>query len=491
MLITESHFPENEVVLRRWPSAADFYGERDNRTKLELADLDLYSSRPIEIWIDPTRASSSAIQQTALIACNLTARWARNIHVRMQRETLSVDGVRRDGHDLLSERIISEMRAADPFGDFRIVPLDSKPLDGSPLRLFIGPWNDSPDLTEYIAEDDYVVAAIGRLALGNRGAPIERGPVSETPLTTAAAGLAASLGVADLFKRAVGHGRGEWLPDFRWDLWEQRLASATDDAGLPVKHCSRDLGRIMIAGVGAIGSSLLYLLDLWDATGSLLVLDRDRVETSNLNRSLVFNVSHVLDDLKKTEIAERFLSRGRLSSKRLDGTWHEHAPSISREPFDVWISFTNEDGAWAELPFHLPPVVLQGTTTSGWGFGAGRHVPRKEDCTLCRMPRPEAVFRGPCAEGEIAPDEANPPLRASLPFLSAASAALVLAELVKINLGDVRDLPNEISVDLRTGLPAVISLKRRAGADCRGCTFLQMSAWQDRGGRGRFRNLST
>lgn len=123
----------------------------------------------------------------------------------------------------------------------------------------------------------------------------------------------------------------------------------------------------------------------------------------------------------------------------------------------MWVSLTNEDGAWAAVPFQLPPVVLHGTTTSGWGFSAGRHIPRQEDCTLCRLPRPIAEFRGPCAEGEIGAEPTGPPVRASLPFLSAASAALVLAEMLKLCVGGksatdaatILHLPNDTAADLR------------------------------------------
>ncbi len=170
----------------------------------------------------------------------------------------------------------------------------------------------------------------------------------------------------------------------------------------------------------------------------------------------------------------------------INGTWHETAAKLTLEPYDVWISFTNEDGAWAEIPFQLPPVVIHGTTTSGWGFSAGRHIPRRDDCTLCRLPRPEAVFRGPCAEGEIESEVETTPVRASLPFLSAASASLVLAELIKLNSPKIIYLPNDVSADLITGLPAVVKLIRPANNNCRGCKAATTKLWELRGGRSRY-----
>jgi hypothetical protein len=94
--------------------------------------------------------------------------------------------------------------------------------------------------------------------------------------------------------------------------------------------------------------------------------------------------------------------------------------------------------------------------------------------------------------------EFGPLARASLPFLSAASAALVFAEMLKLSVGlndsslfsEVACLPNGVAADLLYGLPAVIALKRMASSSCRGCKALNYLAWETKGGRGRYRALS-
>jgi hypothetical protein len=163
---------------------------------------------------------------------------------------------------------------------------------------------------------------------------------------------------------------------------------------------------------------------------------------------------------------------------------------MAEHPFDIWISLTNEDGAWAEVPFLLPPIVLQATTTSGWGMGAGRHIPRREDCVFCRLPRPETQFRGPCAEGNIVLDEARPPAQAALPFLSAGAASLLLAEYLKLGAAPLVVLPNEVGADLRYGLPTVMALSRMRVNGCRGCAASQSNRWEKWGGRGRYSHYS-
>lgn len=480
-------------IYQRWATLAEFYRERDNRTMLEVQNLAQYANRLVEIYVDPHEARQLAVQQIALLACNLTARWARRVRLVMPLNVALDEHLRRDGYGTLDQRIIAEMRGADPFGDFRLVSSAEARRDDedeSPLRLLIGSWLEPPETTIKIAADDYIVSAGGWSVFGRRGSGLNSG-VASLPAITPAAALAASLGAADLFKRAVGHPKRQWMPNFAWCLWAHKLTEQIPDyvEGHRVAG-DVDFGRTLLAGVGAIGSALVYLLDMMRLRGFLTLLDRDSVELSNLNRSPLFDVSHVLSDDLKTSASARYLDRHNLEMSLINGTWHEHAAQIVSEPYDVWISFTNEDGAWAEVPFQLPPVVLHGTTTSGWGFSAGRHIPRREDCTLCRMPRPQAEFRGPCAEGEIEPAEAAAPVRASLPFLSTASASLVLAELIKLSSPASVQLPNDVSADLRYGLPALVQLTRLANPSCRGCRATFSRRWADRGGRGKYSSYS-
>ncbi len=491
----------------RWRTADEFYLDRDDRTAREVHHLARYVNRPVEILIDPRAAHTPAVQQIALLACNLTARWARRVLVRAPLVDLE-ERLAREGHLLLGGRILAEMISADPFGDFAVTDdFNVLNVNGeSPLRLFVGPWADADDLLQGITPDDYFVDAFSWTARGRRGSGFVEAPAE--PSTVAAAALAASLGSADLFKRAVGHDRAEWLPNFAWCMWSHTLTRPTSAAEskheigemprvLPVST-SLDLGHTLLAGVGAIGSALVYIADFLQLSGRLTLLDRDLVETSNLNRSPLFTAAHASENAEKVLAAGAYLSNQAVEVRAITGTWHVHGAWLAEEQFDLWVSLTNEDGAWATVPFQLPPVVLHGTTTSGWGFGSGRHIPRLEDCTLCRMPRPAAPFRGPCAEGEVAKAETGPPVRASLPFLSAASAAIVLAEMLKLSLisndpslaGEVARLPNDVAADLRYGLPAVVALKRLASLECRGCKVVNYPSWEAKGGRGKYRSLS-
>ena len=469
---------------RGWGSADAFYRERDDRTAREVGGLAGYALYPVEIRVDPAAAAADTTQRVALVAANLTARWARRVRVVTPAVPL-VASLARAGWRTLAERIRGEMRAADPFGDFEVVPPEGERRDDGaalPLRLYVGAWAAS--VADGPCGDDFVVDASGWQALGRRarhGVPIDaaRAARAARPASVAAAGLAGALGAADLFKRAVGHPVEAWLPTLAWCTWRHQLRTGTaarDEIApaAPVPE-TLDLGHTLVAGVGAIGSALLYLVDLAPARGTVGLLDRDRVETSNLNRSPLFTAGDALAKAEKVSVGREYLGGRDLGVEVYRGTWRDCVDQVRAARFDTWVSFTNEDAAWAEIPFQLPPVVVHGTTTSGWGFGAGRHVPGRDDCTLCRMPRPAAEFRGRCAEGDVAPPTAPAPVRASLPFLSTAAAALVYAELAKRKHRDEAELPNDVAADLREGLPAVLAVTRRGTPGCRGCRAAALS----------------
>jgi hypothetical protein len=485
---------ESARTARRWPTPEHFYQERDDRTARQVGNITSYVHCPVEILVDPAAASDATVQRITLVAANLTARWARKVRVVMSNDASLVSPLMRDGAKTLASRVVSEMRSADPFGDFSVGESGYTEAD-SPLRLFVGPWSQTaPEM----APNDYHVHAMWWTALGRRcgnGLTSSTGDTRRAA-TAAAAGLAAALGAADLFKRAINHSPERWMPTFAWDTWSNELALETSawSSVIPrVVAPSLDLGRMLVAGVGAVGSAFVYLADLMAISGELTVFDRDRVDATNLNRSPLFTAQHAIDAVEKTEVVAEYLRKRGLIVAAQTGEWRESAAAFAAQSFDAWVSLTNEDGAWAELPFQLPPVVFHGTTTSGWGFSAGRHIPGREDCTLCRMPRPSAEFRGPCAEGEIPSEAATAePIRASLPFLSTAAAALLLGAYEQLAYSPApASSPNDVSADLGGGLRAVIALRRGPTPNCRGCAALASSAWRRKWPRGRFVRFSS
>lgn len=469
-----------DAIRKRWPSAEAFYCERDHRTRLEVQNLHKYVQKPVEIHVDPEFSEDVTIQRMVLLVANLTARWARKIRVLTPEVKLAAP-LRVHGDESLDCRIKREMSEADPFGDFKVGDIGAS--DSNSLRLYIGPCARCA-----LTQADYVIDASGWTVLGRRGNSIDE--YLRDTATAPAAGLAAAIGSADLFKRAIGHAPNEWVGRVKWCTWNHLDDGGGSCAVAPGIPIALDLGDLLIAGIGAIGSALLYILSWMPLEGHVTALDRDFVEASNLNRSPLFTAFDAATSMSKVDVARAALSSLGIEVEAVEGTWRSHGERLGRSRFDVWVSLTNEDGAWAEVPFQLPPIVLHGTTTSGWGFGFGRHIPRVEDCTACRLPRPHAEFRGPCAEGEVTSTDHQEPVRASLPFLSTASAALIATELLKLQFPQAPSLANAVCGDFRLGLPAIVATLIGANPECRACQIADLPLWLERGGRSRYASFS-
>ncbi|MBZ5505816.1 MAG: ThiF family adenylyltransferase [Acidobacteriia bacterium] len=470
-------------VQRNWTDATAFYAERDHRTQLEVNGLHRYVSMPVEIWVDRSLANDITIQRITLVAANLTARWSRNVRVVVPDVALA-EPLQIHGDKTLASRIKREMLEADPFGNFTIT--HTLEFDPASIRLYVGSCKSQAFM---VTANDYLVDAAGWTALGRRGTIEDTYQRSSS--TAPVAALAGAIGAADLFKRAIGQGVEHWLGDVNWCMWHNVMESAVSRCGAPAYGSSvAELGELLVAGVGAVGSAFLFILSLMPIRGRITAFDRDFVDASNLNRSPLFTATDAAVSRAKSEVALDLLRRCGIEGKAVQGTWTAFGELLGRKNFDLWVSLTNEDGAWADVPFQLPPVVLHGTTTSGWGIGFGRHVPRVEDCTLCRLPRPRAEFRGPCAEGDIAPPENSQPIRASLPFLSTVSASLIAAEVLKLEFPEIISLPNAVYADFRYGLPIVLSSLLGPTSGCPGCQITNSSLWIHRRGLSRHVSLS-
>ena len=165
---------ERARVAARWPSAEAFYAERDDRTRRGVGEIAGFAVQPVEIWIDPFAADDITVQRIALVATNLTARWARRVRVVLPNGVALATPLPRDGTTTLNARLLREMTLADPFGHWTLGPPEEGGGDasgGGPLRLFVGPWSAESRAAAGAAPegDDYRVDARWWSALGVRG----------------------------------------------------------------------------------------------------------------------------------------------------------------------------------------------------------------------------------------------------------------------------------------------------------------------------------
>lgn len=433
-------------------NASEFYALRDSRTNACVARLG-YVSRRVAITIGPDVAATYAGQVAFLLAVNLTARWCRCLRIgaapvgvdpRLAR-TVGLDAPR------LDELAAVMAQRADPFGVFAI----GGEGHHAELELHVG--------AEEAPSSAYCVRGDGWLALG--GAAVrERAHglgVGDNPLGAA---LAAAVGCAWLFRRAVDEDPHALPQSVVLSLWNLRGATAAVDG--PSLH--GDLGKVMLVGCGAVGSAIAWLASLTPLTARWLLVDGDTVDPTNLNRSPLF----VADDIgaAKCDIVASLLTRVGREVVAVP-EWFDDALAARRvfdDRPDVVIPAANDRGVRHGVQHQVPPLQVYGTTGRDWQAFLGRHIPLTEDCLACRFPSNRAAPPLACATAHVlVPDLAEPSVDAALPFLSSAAAIMAVAELAKmVGSGQYPMNGNFACLDFRGRLDDFFVEQRVRAAGC-------------------------
>ena len=439
-------------------TAEKFYEQRDHRTGLVIAST-AYREASVQITLGP-EATSFADQVAFLTAVNLTARWCRRI--ALSAPALAIDPRLGTAFGLArmsaAQAAAALAHAADPFAQVG-ADLAAEPA----IHLVIG--TDAP-------RGAYPILGRGWIAMA--GDAVRGDGDTENPL---GAVLAACVGVAYLFRTAVGVPRPDRV---RLSLWNLRGGEAADKGPrLPLVS----LGRVLVVGCGAVGSAILYLAPLAGLGGEFDLVDRDRVQISNLSTAPIFFADSLGD--QKVEIAVEYLKRNGLAAVA-HPLWFDDAVAAGRvfgERPDLVIPAANERDVRRQIQHQVPPLQIYGTTGRNWDVFLGRHIPLKEDCLACRFPRAHLVGEPAlaCGSGNLptAP-RVDAPVTATLPFLPTAAAVIAVAELVKTALPGYPRNANFGCLDFfgTLGDFLVICHERRHGCICRGQTdvWIQLNA---------------
>lgn len=412
-------------------TADEFHAARDQRT-LACAGAARFHDAKVVLSIDDLEAQTASGQATFLIAANLMSRWARRARIDVPRIALrpEVGSLAIAPRDGLAETTLELMRWADPFGDFEAGTWRDA------IRVHVGAGGTS---------DAHCIRGDGWLALAGTPARDRSGRQHDTVGLGAA--LAACVGVAIAFRRAIGD---PVIPsDVRLSLWNLRGGASAEQGPPPVQI---KVGRLLIAGFGAVGSSYAYLLAPGRPIGEIVIVDGDVIDASNLNRSPIFGAPQL--GLQKALVGEQFfLERGVLA--RAVSSWLDDAIRSGElgARFDLVVPVANERAARLVVQQQVPPLQIYGTTSRDWQAFLGRHLPLVEDCLICRFP--ERAAKGTpamvCSTGAVGQFDATgaPHADAALPFLSVASAALAIAETQKAMLDVYPVQPNFACLDFR------------------------------------------
>jgi hypothetical protein len=181
-----------------FPAIADeFYTLRDDRTNLCIATRDYQQAR-CAVYLAPEQAATFAGQTMLLVAANLLSRWCRHVAIALPPTVAHPSVAAGD----LGELVLSQIRDADPFGDFRIVGVES--VAASDVTLCLG----GPAPRAAGGRAIFITASGWLAGLSERNALVLPQNQAENLLGAVAA---ACLGVAQVFKIAVGMPAALWF----------------------------------------------------------------------------------------------------------------------------------------------------------------------------------------------------------------------------------------------------------------------------------------
>jgi hypothetical protein len=394
----------------------------------------------------------------SLVALNLLARWCRNVTVQMAPGAKSRLPSTR-GSDL-RDTLDEMMSEIDPFGNFDFAEI---PRGESDAVLVLGASMDSFGAKAVRIDG---CGWVGGLSLRTPKNFAKTEQCQENPIGPA---FASCLGVAEIFRRAAGLGRSEepsWYSLFDFDY----SRSYPGELANPSLESSIDLGRILQVGCGAVASSLDQLLALTDWRGTIDLIDYDKAEMTNCNRSLSFNASDCVSNAYKADVCGRTL---RTVGFQVNVHRVAYADFIKEghylhPPPDLILCLANEQNVWSTIQNNLPPLALHATTTRNWGTNLGRHIPKVDWCLMCRFGQElNHQFVPQCGEGQLIPESTtSPAVEGVLPFMPSISSVILLSELAKMSRPNYPINRNFVTFSTRHTDGQFVQLQKQPTENC-------------------------
>ena len=447
----------------------EFYARRDDRTE-QLVDTADYQTAPVLITVADDLATTLAGQVMTLTACNITSRFNRNIDIVVSDVALEEALHHSNYPTTLASRARAEMGDADPFGTFRT---RATPADDVTYEAVLAIGN-APTPTEPVIR----VTACGWSLRIQRNAPIEDfTDSSPNPVGPAAA---ACFGVGELFKTLIGLPAHQQPTAFSFDAF---TLTPNPDGSLhtvdPEFPSTMDFGTVELAGVGSIGSALLYVLDMLPVQADFALIDHDIVEFENLNRSPIFTAADAdAGDRSKVAVGERYLAAHEgISVQAFPERYGATQAQDDLYP-DIVLPEVDDDRAREDIQYSRPPLMIE-TTTNGTAVNVRRQIPIEDSCLLCHFPPDETSYSPACAMANVgsqgAADEAetgDDDGDAALPFVSSLAGVLLSGELVKTQYDDYPHVGSFVEVETFTNFAVPMPrYDKQREDDCPFCSY--------------------
>jgi len=390
----------------------EFYRLRDKRTKEYLPGQAL-EPRPVYVSADLQTSKTRAGQLAVLSLVNQLARVHRVIAVNLPHGTLPLLSNSGLTAQDLRGAVLAAMRNADPYGNFAFS--SSRPSQS--LSIGLGVESDR--------ECDWYIGARNSIA------HLARSPLEffRSEGSVRGAALASCLGAAALFRSQLGLATAPRVLSC-WNYREGEQA-AEGPADLQIL----DVGRVLMIGAGAVGASLAYWIREFGVGGQWAVVDRDKPDVSNLNRTILFSASDAGWPNQEAEW------KAVLAARAISGAvpfceWYEEYSRASKGEFDVVLCLANEYNVREELACRNHSVLLHATTCTNWLSQLHRHIPGRDDCIFCRVGEVKAT-RFSCSTVSVGPAKEEVAGDAALPFLSAASGLMLATLLQRLHCGEL------------------------------------------------------
>lgn len=202
--------------------------------------------------------------------------------------------------------------------------------------------------------------------------------------------LAATLGVAEIFKRLLAHNFTEAVSDLQFKLLENVEFSALTYGADPGNEAYPDLGQeilldnVAIAGVGAGGSAAVYSLAcLPQLAGTLALIDPGNHKKSNLSRYLLSTYDDCYNATYKVSRTQTFLAQ-RHPKLVLQVETEEYAGVFNRDFRAVVSTVDTPEARWT-IQRDYPPVILDAAVVETI-YTLLRVYPGRGRCLGCKHP---------------------------------------------------------------------------------------------------------
>ncbi len=327
------------------------------------------AAEAVTVAIEPGCAERPDVQHTAWMLVNLLSRMAG-----------IVTTIELTGEDApLVERVIPFPTGAANLHDalqaaseaIHAVPLRHTDAPSARLVLNVGPGGDTHGLRVH-----------GEAFCG----AIHQGPIASHKVSNLPFGpyVAACLAAGEVFRRLrMASERYPHTKGLSLSAWDYSRGEGTiHDAGPDRLEVALDFG---LAGVGAVGCALMHTL--WacpELTGAAMIADSDEkgIETTNLNRCVIFNRAHL--GARKASAAAVICADSPIVWEPVDGPYSR--PRLPRIPALI-VSAVDRNGSRDQIQQGFWPARLLSASTKDLRAEILRCGPAGEGpCLRCYNP---------------------------------------------------------------------------------------------------------